>query len=157
MGGITSVNSSLPTRPALKPSVNAGGGTTTTTGAAAPGTTAGATTTAAPTTTTAGATTTVSAGAQAGRPVKIGVTTPKTGIYAAFAEPMDYIVQRVSDAVKDGVVAGDGQNHPIEFVVKDTQSDSNRAAQVAGDMVNNDKVDMILSSGSPDNVNPVAD
>jgi len=128
-----------------------GGETTTTTIAAA------TTTTAAATTTTAGATTTVSAGPQAGRPVKIGIATPKTGIYAAFAEPMEYIIKRVTEATAAGVTMADGQNHPIEFVVRDTQSDSNRAAQVAADMINNDKVDLVTASGSPDNVNPVAD
>ena len=114
------------------------------------------TTTAGATTTTAGATTTVSAELPV-RPIKIGVTAPKTGVYAPFAEPIEYIVQRVTEVTAGGVTTGDGRNHAIEFVVRDTQSDSNRAAQVAGDMINNDKVDMILSSGSPDNVNPVAD
>ncbi len=32
-----------------------------------------------------------------------------------------------------------------------------RAAQVAGDLINNDKVDLMMASGSPDTANPVAD
>ena len=131
-----------------------GGGTTTTTTAttAAPATT----TTAGPTTTAPASTTTVVTEAQ-GRPIKIGVTAPKTGMFAEFARPMDYLVTRATEAVAGGVVLGDGAKHPIEFIVRDTQSDSNRSGQVAGDLIANDKVDMILSSGSPENVLPVAD
>ena len=121
--------------------------------------TATTTTTAAPgtTTTMAASTTTTQAAAEEGRPIKIGVTSPQTGVFAAFAQPMDYMVGRVKESTDAGVVLGDGKKHAIEFVVRDTQSDSNRAAQIAGDLINNDKVDMILSSGSPENVIPVAD
>lgn len=129
-----------------------GGTEETTTTTTAPGTT----TTAGPTTTAPASTTTVVTEAE-GRPVKIGVTAPKTGMFAEFARPMDYLVTRATEAVAGGVVLGDGKKHAIEFVVRDTQSDSNRAAQIAGDLINNDKVDMILSSGSPENVIPVAD
>ena len=45
----------------------------------------------------------------------------------------------------------------IEIKRADSQSDSNRAAQVAGDLINNDKVDLMMASGSPDTANPVAD
>jgi branched-chain amino acid transport system substrate-binding protein len=127
-----------------------GGETTTTTAAPATTTTAG------PTTTMAASTTTVSTMAE-GRPVKIGVTAPKTGMFAEFARPMDYLVTRATEGVQGGVVLGDGMKHQIEFILRDTQSDSNRAAQIAADLINNDKVDMILSSGSPENVLPVAD
>jgi branched-chain amino acid transport system substrate-binding protein len=120
-------------------------------------TAASATTTAAPTTTTApAATTTVSTGAEVGRPIKVGVTVPKTGIYAAFAEPMDFLIDQFEKITADGVVMGDGQNHPIELAVVDTQSDSNRAAQVAGDLITNNKVDLILSMGGPEVVIPAA-
>jgi branched-chain amino acid transport system substrate-binding protein len=122
------------------------------------------TTTAAPTSTTAGATTTTeaqttttAASAEEGRPVKVGVTMPKTGIYAAFAEPMDFLIEQFKTATVDGVVMGDGQKHAVELVVVDTQSDAARAAQVAGDLINNSAVDLVYSQGSPDNVLPVAD
>jgi len=66
-------------------------------------------------------------------------------------------VEHALAAVKDGVVCGDGKLHMFEVIRRDSQSDSNRAAQVAGDLVNNDQVDMLMASGSPDTVNPVAD
>lgn len=134
--------------------VAACGGTTTTTTAATTATTVAGETT---TTVAGGSTTTVSSAAEAGREIKIGVVSPQTGALASFAKPDQWIVKVVSDAVKDGVVCGDGKNHKFSFMLEDTQSSASRAAQVAGDLINNNKVDMILASSSPDVANPAAD
>jgi branched-chain amino acid transport system substrate-binding protein len=124
-------------------------------------TTAGATsTTAAPATTTttaAASTTTVSAGPVAGREVRIGVVTPATGPLASFSTTVKWSVERVNEFAKDGLVFGDGQNHPLKLITVDTQSDAQRAAAVTGDLINNDKVDMVISAGSPETVVPSAD
>jgi branched-chain amino acid transport system substrate-binding protein len=131
-----------------------GGTAATTTTAAAATTTTGAGVT---TTTGAAATTTTAAGAEAGRDIKIGVVTPITGALASFAKPDKWIVDTVSKTIADGVVCGDGKLHKFQFLTVDTQSSASRAAQVAGDLILNSKVDMILASSSPDNVNPAAD
>ncbi len=132
-----------------------GGTEESTTTTAAPATTttaAGATTT-----TAAGATTTVSAGAEMGREVKIGFITPQTGGLASFGVPDKYCVDRAAEAIGDGVVCGDGKKHPVTIIVKDSQSDGARAAQVTGDLINNDKVDIVTAASTPDTVAPVAD
>ena len=121
-------------------------------------TTAGATTTTAgATTTTAGATTTVSSEAEMGREIKIGFISALTGPAAAFGVPDKYSISRWEEATKDGLVLGDGKKHVFEFLLRDTQSDVNRGAQVAGDLINNDKVDMIVVASAPDTVMPTAD
>jgi branched-chain amino acid transport system substrate-binding protein len=133
-----------------------GGETTTTTGGVT--TTAGATTTTAgATTTTAGATTTVSAGPEAGREIKFGCVSPLTGPASAFGIPDKWILDQWLAAAGDGMVFGDGKKHKISILMRDSQSDTNRAAQVAGDLIQNDKIDMMMVSSSPDTVNPVAD
>jgi branched-chain amino acid transport system substrate-binding protein len=129
-----------------------GGETTTTTAGATSTTTAGATST-----TAAASTTTVSAGPEAGREVKIGYVTPITGPIAAFGMADEFCVNLWSAAIGDGLVCGDGKKHPIKFEVLDSQSDSMRASQVAGDLIQNNKVDIIMAAASPDTVNPVAD
>jgi branched-chain amino acid transport system substrate-binding protein len=126
--------------------------TTTTTGAPTT-TTAGPATT----TTTAGPATTVTTAAEMGREIKIGWVAPLTGSLASFGVPDKYCAERWAEAVADGLVCGDGKNHKISIVTKDSQSDGNRAAQVAGDLINNDKVDIVLVASTPDTVNPVAD
>ena len=116
------------------------------------------TTTAGETTTTAGeSTTTVSSGAEMGREIKIGFVTPLTGALASFGVPDKYCVERAVEAIGDGVVGGDGMKHPVTIITQDSQSDSNRAAQVTGDLINNDKCDLIVAASTPDTVAPVAD
>jgi branched-chain amino acid transport system substrate-binding protein len=126
---------------------------TTTTAAVTTTTAAGPTTTAA----TAGSTTTVSAGPEAGREVKLGFVAPLTGPLASFGVPDQYCAARATTAFGDGIVCGDGQKHKVSIIVRDSQSDSNRAAQVTGDLINNDKVDIIVAASTPDTVVPVAD
>ena len=138
--------------------VAACGGTTTTTTTAGPTTTAAAatTTTAGPTTTVAPSTTT-SAGVEKGRELKIGFVTPQTGPIALFGTPDKYCVARWQEAVQDGLVCGDGKNHPVSILVQDSQSDTNRASQVAGDLITNSKVDIIMAASTSDTCVPVSD
>ena len=123
-----------------------GGGTTTTTAAASTDTTAGAS-----------STTTVSAAAESARAIKLGIVSPKTGNFATFAIADDWWIARSKKILADGVITGDGKKCTFDFDVVDSQSDSNRAAQVAGDLIANDNVDILLASGTPDTANPVAD
>ena len=57
----------------------------------------------------------------------------------------------------NGMVLGDGKNHPFDIQVVDSQSDTNRASQVTGDLINNAKVDLVMCAATGDTVNPVAD
>ena len=145
-----------------------GGGTTTTSAAAtstrpaaAPSTSEAApstSTSAATSSTPAEATTTSAAAAtESGRPIKIGDVTPITGMLAAFATADKWWVEHAKAAIPQGIVAGDGKQHMVEVTLVDCQSDTNRAAQVAADLINNSKVDLISASGAPDTANPVAD
>ena len=135
--------------------VAACGGTTTTTTAATTAPTT-ATTAAGPTTTAGASTTTVTRGSDAGRDLKIGLVSPKTGSLATFAIADDWWVAHAKAALANGFITGDGKQRQVQILVSDTQSDSNRAAQVTGDLITNSNVDMVLSSGSPDTVNPCA-
>jgi len=109
------------------------------------------------TTTTAGATTTVSTGAEAGRLLKVGVTVPMTGPLAEFGKPIEYCMNKAMEALGGKVLTADGIEHEIKFITADTQSDSNRAAQVTGDLITNDKCDMVMAEGGPDSVVGPAD
>ena len=92
----------------------------------------------------------------AGRPVKIGYVSPKTGPLAPFAEADDFVLKGVRDRLKDGVKIGN-QVHPVEIIVKDTQSNPNRGAEVSADLILKDKVDIIMGAGTPDTTNPLSD
>ncbi len=124
---------------------------------AAPTTAAPTETAAASTETTVGATSTVAAEAEMGRELKVGISVPKTGPLAVFAAPFDWVHDQWKAALGDGVVCGDGKKRAIRTFVQDTQSDTNRTAQVTGDLIQNDGVDIIFAGGAPDTMNPAAD
>ena len=96
---------------------------------------------------TAASTTTVTSAAQAGREIKLGFISEQTGMLASSAVSDKWLMNRAQPAVKDGLICGDGKLHPVSFLLQNSQSDSNRAAQVAGDLISDSKVDMILVSG----------
>jgi branched-chain amino acid transport system substrate-binding protein len=91
-----------------------------------------------------------------GRVLKVGYVSPKTGPLAAFAEADDYIFEGIRTAIGAGIVNGD-TTYPIEIVAKDSQSDPNRAAEVAGELITDDAIDLMLVASTPETTNPVAD
>jgi branched-chain amino acid transport system substrate-binding protein len=101
--------------------------------------------------------TTVSSSVETARPVKIGYVVPITGPLASFSSGAKWAQKHFEDAIGDGIVFGDGKKHPVEVVMTDTQSDSNRAAQVTSDMILNEKVDLVFASCTPPTVNPAGD
>jgi branched-chain amino acid transport system substrate-binding protein len=98
-----------------------------------------------------------SGGSGSGREIKVGFVTPLTGPLASFGIPDAWCVKQWEAAVKGGLKCGDGQTHPIKIIVKDTQSDTNRAATVTGDLITNDGCDIIMAASTADTVPPVAD
>ncbi len=88
--------------------------------------------------------------------IKIGLVSPKTGPLAGFAEADDYVLKGVQAAFAGGV-ENNGKSFDIEIIVKDSQSNPNRAAEVTADLILNDEVDIIVAASTPDTTNPVAD
>jgi branched-chain amino acid transport system substrate-binding protein len=88
--------------------------------------------------------------------LKIGYVSPQTGPLASFAASDNFVIDQVRTALGSGFTAG-GKKVSVEVVVKDSQSDSTRAATVTRDLIFTDKVDIVLASATPDTANPVAD
>ncbi|MEM9775722.1 MAG: ABC transporter substrate-binding protein, partial [Chloroflexota bacterium] len=95
-------------------------------------------------------------GGSSGGTIKIGYVTPQTGPLAAFGEADDFIIAQMQEYVADGLEL-DGTTYQVEIIVKDTQSDPNRAAEVASDLILQDEVNLILVSSTPETTNPVSD
>jgi branched-chain amino acid transport system substrate-binding protein len=96
------------------------------------------------------------AGGAEGRAIKLGYVSPQTGPLAGFGEADAFILEGVQAAFKDGLRIG-GTAHAVEILVRDSQSDPNRAATVAGDLITSSEVDLVLAAGTPETTNPVAD
>lgn len=82
-----------------------------------------------------------------GARIKVGYVTPQSGPLAAFAEADRFILD---------VFAGSEAGANFEVIVKDSQSNPNRAAEVAQDLIVNDGIDMMLVASTPETTNPVA-
>ena len=92
----------------------------------------------------------------AARPIKIGFVSPETGPIAAFGEADDFVLAGVRQAIGAGVTIN-GTLHPVTIIKKDSQSNPNRAAEVAAELINSDKADIVLGSSTSDTTIPVAD
>jgi branched-chain amino acid transport system substrate-binding protein len=88
--------------------------------------------------------------------IRIGFVTPQTGPLAVFAEADAFVLDQFRTGLADGIEIN-GEKWAVEFIVKDSQSSSNRAATVAQDLILNDKVHIITATSTPDTTNPVAD
>jgi branched-chain amino acid transport system substrate-binding protein len=90
------------------------------------------------------------------RTIKLGYVSPQTGPLAPFGEADAFTIAGARTAFKDGIKVG-GKSYPVQIVVKDSQSDPNRAGSVAADLINSDKADIVLVASTPETTNPVSD
>ena len=90
------------------------------------------------------------------RKIKIGYVSPQTGPLAAFGESDKFVIAGVMEAVKGGIKVGNA-TYAVEIIVKDSQSNPNRAAEVAGDLILKDKIDLMVVASTPETTNPVSD
>lgn len=92
----------------------------------------------------------------AGETVKIGYVAPLSGPLGSISEADPFVIEKIREHF-GGQINVNGQMHPLEIIVKDTQSDATRAADVASDLILRDEVVLILVGSTPDTTNPVAD
>jgi branched-chain amino acid transport system substrate-binding protein len=81
-----------------------------------------------------------------GAKIKLGYVSPQSGPLAAFAEADKFILGGFK------TVAG----NEFEVIVKDSQSNPNRAAEVAKELIVDDEIDLMLVASTPETTNPVA-
>ncbi len=89
--------------------------------------------------------------------LKIGFVSPQTGPLAGFGEADNFVIDEMKKYFAANPIKAGDTTYTVEIVVKDAQSDSKRAGEVAAELINTDGVDLVLAEGTPDIVNPVAD
>ena len=94
--------------------------------------------------------------ARAADTVRIGYVSPKTGPLAPFASADEFNVASVLEAIGGKVDSG-GKSLDVEIIVKDSQSNPNRAAEVASELILSDEVHLLCAANTPETTNPVAD
>jgi branched-chain amino acid transport system substrate-binding protein len=88
--------------------------------------------------------------------LKIGYVSPQTGPLAPFGEADKWVIDQMKAAFKDGLTVG-GKKYDVQIILKDSQSNPNRAGEVANDLILKDKVALVLTAGTPETANPVSD
>jgi branched-chain amino acid transport system substrate-binding protein len=91
-----------------------------------------------------------------GRTLKIGFVSPQTGPLAPFGEADKFTIEQMNKLFGGGIDVG-GKKVAIQIIQKDSQSNPNRAGEVANDLILKDKVDLMLVSSTPETANPVSD
>jgi branched-chain amino acid transport system substrate-binding protein len=91
----------------------------------------------------------------AAKAIKLGYVSPQTGPLALFGEADKFVISSFQGVVKDGIKIG-GSSYPVEVIVKDSQSNPNRAAEVAKELIVSDKIELMLVASTPETTNPVA-
>jgi branched-chain amino acid transport system substrate-binding protein len=91
-----------------------------------------------------------------GESYKIGFVSPITGPAAGFGETDPYVIDLAQKKFAEGFDVG-GKSFAVQIVAKDGQSNPQRAAEVANDLIQSDKVDLMLATSTPECVNPVSD
>src|SRR5215468_5794990 len=87
--------------------------------------------------------------------IKLGYVSPQTGPLAAFAEADNFIIANFKEATKEGLRVGNA-TYRVDVVVRDSQSNPNRAAEVAKELIVRDKIDLMLVASTPETTNPVS-
>jgi branched-chain amino acid transport system substrate-binding protein len=80
--------------------------------------------------------------------LRIGFVSPQSGPLGIFGEADGYVMELVQRASGGSIEAG-GKRYKLELINKDTQSNPVRAAGVAKELINADKVDLVLSTSTP--------
>src|SRR5262245_18239054 len=94
--------------------------------------------------------------ARADGTIKVGVVTPATGPLAQFGATDGWTIDHVRKILEKGIETEAGKFN-IEIIVRDGQSDPNRAAEVAGDLILNEGVHLIMPTSTTDMVSKTAD
>jgi branched-chain amino acid transport system substrate-binding protein len=96
-------------------------------------------------------------GSSGTKDIVIGFIHPLTGALAGFGSSDNWIMTKIAQTpqYKNGFKIG-GKTYKVTVKSYDTQSDPNRAGDLANQAILSDKVDMLLTSSTPETVNPVA-
>lgn len=84
---------------------------------------------------------------------RIGYVSPRSGALSGISESDGYLIE----AALAGTLETASGSYAVEIIEKHTQSDPNRAGDMASDLIFQDEVDLVLVGSTPATTNPVAD
>mgnify|MGYP005842562621 CR=1 FL=1 len=91
-----------------------------------------------------------------GGKIKVGFISPLTGPLSPFGEADSYTLDIVRELLANGI-QNDGKTYEVEILVRDAQSDPNKSAELAGELILNDNVQLLIPASTTDVINSAAD
>lgn len=88
--------------------------------------------------------------------IKIGYVSPLTGPLSLFGETDAYTVERIKKRLAKGLEIK-GKTYNVEILVRDAQSNPNKASEIAGDLILNENIHLMIPASTTDVINPTAD
>lgn len=79
-----------------------------------------------------------------GRPIKIGYVGSLSGIRGVFGETESWTIAQIQAHLADGLMIN-GRRQAVELVIRDNQSDPNRSASVAQELVLRERCNLVLA------------
>lgn len=79
------------------------------------------------------------------RGVKIGYVGSLSGIRGIFGETEAWTIAQIQARLADGLQTADGSRIPVELVIRDNQSDPNRSASIAQELVLRERCNLVLA------------
>lgn len=92
--------------------------------------------------------------AQTAGKIRMGYITPETGPLGLFGETDGYTVQKIREALGGKLQSANGDVYEIEILERDSQSNPNKAAEIAGDLILNDEVHLLVPASTTDTILP---
>lgn len=89
--------------------------------------------------------------------IKIGYVNPTTGALAGNGEGCKWVVDQITDYVKENPITVDGKKMDFQVIVYDSESDANKCSEMTQKLIEEDKVDLIVAIQTPNTVIPVAE
>jgi len=79
--------------------------------------------------------------------IKIGYISPLTGSHAEFSETDPFVLKKMEALLGKGLEI-DGKKYDVEIITKDSQSNTDRAGNLAAQLIHRDEVDLLLVQDS---------
>lgn len=89
--------------------------------------------------------------------IKIGLISPRTGQLSQFGETDGYALGWIRGLLTNGLKVNDGKTYAVEILDRDSQSNPNLAAELAGDLIQDKNVHLMVPASTTDVDLPVAE
>ena len=79
--------------------------------------------------------------------IRIGFISSMTGALALFGESDTFVIEEVRKTFANGIEIG-GKHYKVEILQRDDQTSADRAASLASQLINGEKIDLMLAPGA---------